>query len=464
MSLDKYISKVICGDCLEVLRDIPDNSVDSIATDPPYALTSKHGQRTWQYGEGGKKHYGESKGGFMGMKWDAKLPSVEIWKECLRVLKPGGHLLSFAGTRTQHRMACNIEDAGFEIRDMIAWVYGSGFPKSLDISKAIHKELNTYVEGIESPNSRQSGASPSGCYGEGVQHKTIHSPQSLQAQEWEGWGTALKPSHEDLVVAQKPLETSLETILEPFAQESAIISERLKDLRPRLEPITLARKPLSEKTVAQNVLKHGTGGINIDESRIGTHEVANRNHKGAIYEGVAEGYKRPNKSSFTHKTNWKMQPKGRFPANFIHDGSDEVVSLFPDEDGSSASRYFYTAKASRSERDNLVEGLEKRASEDYRPDDDGNSGLISRLHGATIKGKNHHPTVKPLSLMKYLVKLITPSNGIVLDPFAGTCTTLLAAKELGFKFIGIDIDPEYCKIGEARLRQEVLPLNAGNNA
>ena len=294
------------GDCLEVLRSLPDCSVDSVVTDPPYGLS------------------------FMGKRWDYDVPSVEIWAECLRVLKPGGHLLAFAGTRTQHRMAVRIEDAGFEIRDMIAWVYGSGFPKSLDVSKAIDKNNGHWrgkAGGVVSGNDAMSGGN--------YERTPKGEPITPEAKQWQGWGTALKPA---------------------------------------LEPITVARKPLIG-TVAENVLQHGTGAINVDGGRVG----------------------------------------GRWPANFIHDGSEEATDLL----GASA-RFFYCAKASKADR-----------------------------------GENHHPTVKPTDLMRYLCRLVTPPSGIVLDPFMGSGSTGKAAMLEGFAFVGIEREAEYIDIAKARIQSAV---------
>ncbi len=342
--------KIINGDSLDVLKRATPNSIDAIVTDPPYGLS------------------------FMGKKWDYDVPSVEIWKECLRVLKPGGYLLSFAGTRTQHRMAVNIEDAGFEIRDMIAWVYGSGFPKSLNIGKAVDKlqgNEREVVGKIAQPGSTNNRI----AMGNGWQEEP---DLTKGTSEWEGWGTALKPA---------------------------------------LEPITVARKPLEEKTVAKNVLKHGTGGINIDGSRV--EGVMRTTHKDGNYKGSSQ-------NEFMKLNKIKMDtPNGRFPANLIHDGSDEVVRLFPGEDEKSASRFFYVAKASKSDR---------------------NEGLIE------VNDKNNHPTVKPTKLMQYLVKLVTPKGGKVLDPFMGSGSTGKACMLEGFDFVGIDLDPEYCKIAEARIK------------
>jgi len=371
------------GDCLDVLRTLANNSVDSIVTDPPYGLS------------------------FMGKKWDYDVPAVEVWTECLRVLKPGGHLLAFAGTRTQHRMAVRIEDAGFEIRDMIAWVYGSGFPKSLDVSKAIDKS---------------AGAA---------------------AIQWQGWGTALKPA---------------------------------------LEPITVARKPLCG-TVAANVLAWGTGAINVDGGRVGTEStVVSRKAVGAIMgsNGIYGG------SNGLRDTGSNA---GRFPANLIHDGSDEVVGLFPSDrpggnfpeggkksaatdnafgefagsgqparamgDSGSAARFFYCAKASAEDRDDGCHALPaKSAGQVTGGRAEGSAGLDSPRSGAGRRRdetRNSHPTVKPTDLMRYLCRLVTPSGGLVLDPFVGSGSTGRGAALEGFAFIGIEREAEYVEIARARI-------------
>jgi site-specific DNA-methyltransferase (adenine-specific) len=341
------------GDCLEVLQTLPDNSVDAVVTDPPYGLS------------------------FMGKRWDYDVPSVEVWAECLRVLKPGGHLLAFAGTRTQHRMAVRIEDAGFEIRDMITWVYGSGFPKSLDVSKAIDKAAGaerTEVIGISSVTGARAGSSfDDGCKGtrrtfqnDNCVKNYITSPATDAARQWQGWGTALKPA---------------------------------------LEPITVARKPLVG-TVAENVLEHGTGAINVDGCRVGgTVETwpATRSY--------AAGQMQPGHSGDTQPTG--NAPSGRWPANLIHDGSDEVTRLMTGGE----ARFFYTAKAGKEDRE------------------DGNT----------------HPTVKPTDLMRYLCRLMTPPGGVVLDPFTGSGSTGKAAILEGFRFIGIEREAEYVEIAKARI-------------
>jgi len=364
---------VINGDCLEELKKLPDNSVDSVVSDPPYGIS------------------------FMGKKWDYDVPRVEVWQEVLRVLKPGGHALVACGTRTQHRMAVNLEDAGFEIRDIVAWVYGSGFPKSLNIGKAVDKLQGNEREevGIYKSPEGTSGKSDGSGSNFGIGGLNM---QTKGTSEWEGWGTALKPA---------------------------------------MELWTLCRKPLEEKTVAENVLRWGTGGINIDGSRIGTET--------RTYGGMSAN--KPDVGTF-RDDNWKPKDievtvNGRFPANLIHDGSDEVVSGFPNN----AQRFYYTAKASKSERNKGLEGFEEKRDTDR---DNDSIELANRLHNKTNL-KNFHPTVKPVSLMRYLCRLITPKNGTVLDPFMGSGSTGIGAKLEGFQFIGMELDPEYTKIAEARI-------------
>jgi site-specific DNA-methyltransferase (adenine-specific) len=370
--------KLILGDCLLKLKELEDNSVDSIVTDPPYGIS------------------------FMGKNWDYDVPSVEIWKECLRVLKPGGHLLSFSSPRTYHRMAINVEDAGFEIREQIMWVFGSGFPKSHNLK-----------------------------------------------DEWEGWGTALKPAH---------------------------------------EPIVMARKPLSEKTISSNVKEHGTGALNINACRIGDEEITV--NKLEEWTGFGQ-LKNPDYTSEKHT--------GRWPANFIHDGSQEVIDNFPNtgsstpseknknggefpedntiklglkeirrtgfQDSGSAARYFYCAKASKQDRNEGCESLEDKSIGNK-----GNGlGRKCETCGASILNpcncevrsfinpstKNNHPTVKPTELMKYLCRLITPKNGTVLDPFMGSGSTGKAAILEGYNFIGIELSEEYLDIARNRIKHAI---------
>lgn len=352
---ESVAAKFLHGDCLVELQKLPDNSVDSIVTDPPYGLTSAR--------PGGRSEAtrGAVMGGFMGLSWDSDVPPVEVWSECIRVLKPGGHLLAFAGTRTQHRMAARIEDAGFEIRDMIAWVYGSGFPKSKNIAG--------------------------------------------------GWGTALKPA---------------------------------------MEPITVARKPFTG-TVAVNVATHGVGALNIDGCRVAP------TGESRFREGEASQERRyAEKGSTNFAATPGVRggsPLGRWPANIIHDGSEDVLGAFPDapgqqgdlkghskgrlsktcygdmkavrdhearRDAGSAARFFYCAKASRKER-----------GED-----------------------NNHPTVKPVELMRWLVRLVTPKDGICLDPFMGSGTTGIAAKREGVQFIGIEREKEFLELAKRRVSRD----------
>lgn len=352
---------------------MPDCSVDAVVTDPPYGLS------------------------FMGKKWDYDVPGVEVWSECLRVLKHGGHLLAFAGTRTQHRMAVRIEDAGFEIRDMIAWVYGSGFPKSLDVSKAIDKAAGAEREvmGFDPVAARRTAAVGTASYGDyRGQTGDITAPSTDAAKQWNGWGTALKPA---------------------------------------LEPITVARKPLIG-TVAENVLQHGTGAINVDGCRVsGSHTYtprlnANANLNDDGWQKIGHGVE-------------QVTATGRWPANFIHDGSEEAADLLGD-----SARFFYCAKASKADREDGLEGFRPRA----RPTM--GSGMGHQPDQQRENNRNIHPTVKPTDLMRYLCRLVTPPDGLVLDPFMGSGSTGKAAVLEGFRFIGIEREEEYCEIAKARIK------------
>jgi len=400
-------------DCLVHLRSMADNSVDSIVTDPPYGLS------------------------FMGKKWDYDVPSTEIWAECLRVLKPGGHLLAFAGTRTQHRMAVRIEDAGFEIRDMIAWVYGSGFPKSLDVSKAIDKAAGAEREviGLRTDGNKGGGSK---TYDDDAyvwdKPFAVTAPATEAAQQWQGWGTALKP----LV-----------------------------------------------GTVAENVLEHGTGALNIDGCRVG---LDGGTAKGSKPQGDGKGIYGAGLHGACEIT---QLDAGRWPANLIHDGSDEVVAGFPQTVGAvgmtkhasgtnsvygdyartekslggagvpdkgSAARFFYCAKASKKDRGEGLEGFEVKPA----PASSGNR--LERMGSKSGPRANTHPTVKPTDLMRYLCRLVTPPNGVVLDPFMGSGSTGKAAMLEGFQFIGIERDAEYIKIAEARIQAAMpKPLQDGLN-
>jgi DNA modification methylase len=415
------------GDCRELLKGLPDNSIDSIVTDPPYEL------------------------GFMGKSWDSTgiAYSADLWSECLRVLKPGGHMLAFSGSRTYHRMACAIEDAGFQIRDQIMWVYGSGFPKSHNIGNDIDKRMGHPPRGRAIPVA--STHLPTGKYSEEKltgNKVEAYQARSEEAKPWEGWGTALKPAH---------------------------------------EPIVLARKPL-EGTVANNVLKWGVGGLNIDGCRVGeTVETwpSSRKYGGRDNFSFSVG---PLKA-ITQKTG--PAPKGRFPANLMHDGSREVLDLFPESkstggvnggklgattygnfknevisanagglgDEGSAARFFYCPKASKKDRDEGCESLQESRESD-RVKTDGVGGDNPRNRTNKLR-KNFHPTVKPTELMRYLCRLITPPNGVILDPFTGSGSTGKAAVLEGFDFIGFELSEDYIKIAEARIQYSLNETNEG---
>jgi len=377
--------ELIHGDCLEEMKKMPDNSVDSIVTDPPYGIK------------------------FMSKKWDYDVPKVEVWVEALRVLKPGGHILVACGTRTQHRMAVNIEDAGFEIRDLVAWVYGSGFPKSHNIGKAVDKLQGNERELVEKVSQKtgmdarrfREGTRPIDYTKEGDGTMEITKGNS----EYEGWGTALKPA---------------------------------------MELWTLCRKPLEEKTIASNVLKYGTGGLNIDACRVGTGDDRTKGGTGGMKTAYVGG-------ELENKV--ERATGGRFPANLIHDGSDEVISGFPNSKSTgSASRFFYCAKASKKERNKGLEGFREKENR-FMATANG-TGVTSKGMDrfTTLPKANFHPTVKPVKLMQYLCRLITPKGGIVLDPFMGSGSTGIACKQEGFDFIGIEIDKEYLKIAKARIK------------
>jgi site-specific DNA-methyltransferase (adenine-specific) len=376
------------GDCIEQMRQLPPNSVDSIVTDPPYEL------------------------GFMGKSWDSTgiAYSVKMWDEALRVLKPGGHLLAFSGSRTYHRMAVAIEDAGFEIRDQIMWVYGSGFPKSMDVSKAIDKQAGVERERVATNEGIASGsANFGGGSSTQLRNGTKQSAQAItdKAKQWEGWGTALKPAH---------------------------------------EPIVLARKPLIG-TVATNVIIHGTGALNIDGSRVGS--------SAEDFIKLSKGVDAIRKRGGVMENSWKNSSDlsnanpanelGRWPANFIHDGSDEATELLGD-----SARFFYCAKASKKDRNEGLDDFEQVRESD-RLKDDGVGGDNPRNRSNNPRA-NHHPTVKPTELMRYLVRMITPPNGTVLDPFMGSGSTGKAAVLERFSFIGIDQSADYLEIATARIK------------
>lgn len=419
------MNKIEFGDCLERLKELPDDSIDAVVTDPPYGLS------------------------FMGKKWDYDVPSQEIWAECLRVLKPGGHLLAFAGTRTQHRMAVRIEDAGFEIRDMIAWVYGSGFPKSLDVSKAIDKAAGVEFDAVPASGVGFMNAEGAGGYNVTKNQLVRKGDSTDAAQQWQGWGTALKPA---------------------------------------LEPITVARKPLVG-TVAENVLGHGTGALNIDGCRVATDD------KLSCSTAAPYANERTWNASATPGIEREQSALGRWPANLIHDGSDEVVAGFPHTqsgarngkrsenksgigtfhenerdtgnffhaDKGSAARFFYCAKASKRDRDEGLEGFEVKRTGGMQATADG-SMLTGSGNERTTARANTHPTVKPTDLMRYLCRLVTPPGGVVLDPFMGSGSTGKAAVLEGFQFVGIEREAEYCEIAKARIAAASVEKSASPDA
>jgi len=351
---------IINGDCIEEMQKLIDQGVhvDAVVTDPPYHLQSivdrfgktslsdntKTSERARARGDGYARM---SAGGFMGQEWDGGDIAfrAETWRLAWKLLKPGGHLLAFSASRNYHRMAVAIEDGGFEIRDQMMWLYGSGFPKSHNIGKNVDKTLG-----------------------------------NVGKNEWEGWGTALKPAH---------------------------------------EPIAVGRKPISESTVAKNVLKHGTGAINIDASRVESDE----------------------------------DVEGRFPANIMHDGSDVVQDIFPKNKNTRHMSY------KRSGGD-FIDGIPNQEEKSWFVTEEGSAARYFYCPKVSKKERgenNKHPTVKPQELMKYLVRLVTPKGGTVLDPFMGSGSTGMAAKDLGFDFIGIEKSEDYFKICQERIEQ-INPL------
>ena len=420
------------GNCLEVLKMMIEDEVfvDSIVTDPPYEL------------------------GFMGRSWDSTGIAFqkETWELCFKVLKPGGHLLAFSGSRTYHRMAVAIEDAGFEIRDQVMWLYGSGFPKSMNIGKTLDKKLgNERVAVGERTRNVKPFDDGNGWNSNNTTGNHIYTKGN---SEWEGWGTALKPAH---------------------------------------EPLVLARKPLSEKSVVDNVLKHRTGGINIDECRV-EGNTENVERKKVVRKSRDDDcvFNNGNSSFRAEGTLYAdADPRGRFPANVMHDGSDVVKDIFPNTkssnvsrerkagtefgqssgwnkhnnvdsglmpaygDEGSASRYFYCAKTSKAERNQGLDNFPIKQTQgggggigNYKDDVNSASG---KFGSEKAPSKNTHPTVKPIKLMKYLCRLITPKGGTVLDPFMGSGSTGMAAKEENFEFVGIEKEEQYFNIASARI-------------
>lgn len=406
------------GDCIETMNQMPPESVDAIVTDPPYGL------------------------GFMGKKWDSLPPSLEWAEACLRVLKPGGHIVAFGGTRTWHRLAVAIEDAGFEMRDSLAWLYGSGFPKSMNVGKAIDKAAGVKREVIGSKIGQpgyhlEPGGKAGEAYGSGINGHTaderlaasqITAPATPEAAQWDGWGTALKPA---------------------------------------FEPIVLARKPFPG-TVARNVLEHGTGAINVDACRIEGEPIRIENYQSRGSQGMMSHGHGGGSGHAGEERTARMSTSGRWPANVVldqhaaawvdeqsghqkdgvavkrnRDGKAQGTSSWslpgaarPDRGyggGGGASRFFYSAKAPKSERPSV--------------------------------GGVQHPTVKPLAIMRWLIRLVTPPGGVVLDPFAGSGTTIEAALIEGFDPVGIEMEPDYIPLIQHRIdRATPYPTHASETA
>lgn len=449
--VNKYV-RLYQSDCLKVLKKMPDNYVDAIVTDPPYGLGTEPDAfemlRSWVEC---RNYNSKSKRGFMGKSWDAFVPQPLLWKEALRVLKPGGHILCFAGTRTYDLMVLGLRIAGFEIRDCIMWVHGRGFPKSLNIGKAIDKTLGAERKIVG--KHKVPGYNANVKQGQKKRSKTEFIERSKdavtdEAKKYNGWGTALKPA---------------------------------------VEPIVLARKPFSENTVAKNVLKHGTGGLNVDGCRV--------EYDSNVDDLVGKKYKTDKAGINTYVglagIEIETSALGRFPANLIHDGSEEVLALFPYTksgkpsgkqniqsttfgqcrpgreltgfgDAGSAARFFYCAKASKSDRE---AGLESLGTKEIAGKGNGLGRVCATCGEPVIKGckcpdrtfvhlprKNSHPTVKPTDLMRYLVRLVTPPNGIVLDPFMGSGSTGKACMLEGFRFVGIEREEDYFPICVSRIK------------
>jgi DNA modification methylase len=421
--------KLLKGDNIELLKKLEDNSVDSVVTDPPYGLS------------------------FMNKKWDYDVPSVDFWKEVYRVLKPGGHILSFGGTRTYHRMVVNIEDAGFEIRDQIMWVYGSGFPKSHNIGKAVDKLQGNdrEVVGWQKYHRNHNDSALDGYKRPIDIERQNGFEQTKGSSPYEGWGTGLKPAN---------------------------------------EPICVARKPLSEKTIVENVLKWGTGGINIDGCRIGMSQDDKDESYRKELNTIRDGFVKTSKPEY--------KPEGRFPANFIiecicdevipGDKGEVIINEGGYEDTSNIyGKYKNIRTTSYTDKNDIhtnpncpcrlldeqsgesITGASKpkqkynggnlgggNAVKDYPSSKGGASRFfyvpkVSKKERNMGTNKNNHPTVKPINLLTYLVRLVTPPNGVIMDCYMGSGSTGIAAQLEGFNFIGMEMDEEYFNIAESRI-------------
>ncbi len=447
---------VLKGNNIDLLKNYPDNYFDAVVTDPPYGLgkepNAEELMKNWI-----EKGYHEISGtGFMGKEWDAFVPQPIFWKEVFRVLKHGGHVVSFFGTRTYDWGVMAMRFAGFEVRDCIQWLYGSGFPKSHNISKAIDKlhgaEREIIGAKIRLGDKKAYQYKETEDYvtmGKQYSERVETAPSTEQAKQWDGWGSALKPANEPIVLARKPLEKGL--------------------------------------SIAENVLKWGVGGINIDGCRVGI-DKDDPNHR----ENPSQGNNGKNSIFGIGGHNGNLKIEGRFPANLIltcncenqdEHNEDCPIRILDEQSGISkssdskrsrstigsfgmpndntpeysdkggASRFFYCAKASKSERNKGLDGFEEKNNDTHNNP----NRIFSKETGVEMDmstrgaNKNFHPTVKPVKLMQYLARLITPPNGIVLDPFCGSGTTGIACKLEGFEFVGMEQDPEYTKIAQSRI-------------
>ena len=432
--------EILTGDCREVMRGMADSSVDAIVTDPPYGLSKEPDAaevlRHWLAGD----DYEHRGGGFMGKSWDSFVPGPTVWREAYRVLKPGGYLLSFFGSRTYDLGVIALRLAGFQVRDQVMWLHGQGFPKSRDVSKAIDAEAGAEREVVGQGRAGGGRSCMNDAPGHGrakdylAGDYSITAPATDAAQQWQGWGTALKPAH---------------------------------------EPIVLARKPLVG-TVAANVLAFGTGALNIDGCKV----------PGSFKSGWSEAPGKKSRGGIMNVTDESREPKpdnalGRWPANVLHDGSEDVEAAFAafgeknhktggpfrnggelygqrnkprgHNDTGTASRFFYCSKASKADRD---DGLSELPEANAKATNWSGKGMPLRQDGSERKEplkRNVHPTVKPTTLMRYLCRLITPPAGVILDPFTGSGSTGRGAVLEGFNFIGIELSPEYAEIARRRI-------------
>ena len=373
--------RIIQGDNRDVLKTIETDSIDAIVTDPPYGID------------------------FLGKAWDANTGALETYQECLRVLKPGGHILAFSAARTYHHLAITLEQAGFEIRDQIMWIYSSGFPKSQDVGRSIQRSLGVKEKKPHKNNVPRNGGAGETKHYESDGQVVVTDPE---AKKWSGWGTALKPAHEPICLARKPMKTS----------------------------------------IAQNCQKYGTGALNIDATRVDWDEDAITNIRrqnalgGEIIGGGIEKYATVGEDAEQkHKTQRVLlNEQGRFPSNVI----GEILQA-------DYQKYFYCPKVSRAER-HIGFDLSHIPTDPSGYQGKSNGGNYVEKKQGQLKEGNNHPTVKPVALMKYLIQLITPPGGTVLDPFNGSGTTGMAAVELGNNYIGIELDPKYVEIAETRIR------------